>query len=200
MQFEAEHRFEGSRHVVWDALHDPEILSRALPGNARMEMTEDGSYVGELRAGVGPVTAARFDVKVTLADEIPPEAFTMNVDGRGAAGFVEGAVRITLDEDGSEATLMKYSADLQIGGRIAGVGQRLLDTVGKGMARKSLDEVNQHLGGSSEAESAVEAAPTTEADRLAEAHADVPPPPALRRPLVVSIVAIIVIILLVILL
>ncbi len=145
MQFEAEHRFEGSRDLVWEALHDPAVLSRALPGNARVERSETGEYVGEMTAGVGPVTAARFDVKVALADEVPPAAFTMNVDGRGAAGFVQGSVRVELDEEGPSATVMRYRADLQVGGRIAGVGQRLLDTVGKGMARQSLSAVNEHI-------------------------------------------------------
>lgn len=145
MQFEAEHRFEGSRDLVWEALHDPAVLSRALPGNARVERLGEGKYAGEMTAGVGPVTAARFDVKVSLTDEAPPAAFTMNVDGRGSAGFVQGTVAIDLAEAGSNETLMRYRADLQIGGRIAGVGQRLLDTVGKGMARQSLSVVNDHL-------------------------------------------------------
>lgn len=208
MQFEAQHRFEGSRQDVWDALHDPEILSRALPGNARMELTEAGTYAGELRAGVGPVTAARFDVRVTLTEESAPEAFTMLVDGRGAAGFVEGPVRVTLDEDGPDATLMTYAADLQIGGRIAGVGQRLLDTVGKGMARKSLEEVNQHMRGSV-ADTGAEPTDLARPDaavsgpaavQAAEAGAGPPARGRPSRPVMISIAAIIVIILLVILL
>lgn len=207
MEFEAEHRFEGPRQLVWDSLHDPDVLSRALPGNARMELSGDGTYVGELRAGVGPVTAARFDVKVTLAEEVPPEAFTMNVDGRGGAGFVEGPVRVRLEEEGPDATLMKYAADLQIGGRIAGVGQRLLDTVGKGMARKSLEEVNQHLRGPEEPAGAAPAAvaPGAGEESTADSLADlkileVVTRDGLSRPLVISIAAVILIIILVIVL
>jgi carbon monoxide dehydrogenase subunit G len=201
MEFEAEHRFEGSRQDVWDALHDPDTLSRALPGSARMELTEDGAYVGELRAGVGPVTAARFDVKVTLADEVPPGAFTMIVDGRGAAGFVEGPVRVRLEEDGPDVTLMKYAADLQIGGRIAGVGQRLLDSVGKGMARKSLEEVNQYMREQAGADAAVIAGAEDATDSLAGVHTEISEAAqTLSRPLVISVAAIIVIIILVILL
>lgn len=199
MEFEAEHRFDGSRDLVWDSLHDPDILARALPGNARMELTEAGDYVGEMRAGVGPVTAAKFDVKVTLTDEVPPEAFTMNVDGRGAAGFVEGPVRVTLEDEGSDGTLMRYTADLQIGGRIAGVGQRLLDSVGKGMARKSLAEVNDHLLGSDEAHAG--GGEDVTAESLADLQVEEFGSPAgLSRPLVISIAAILVIIILVILL
>lgn len=193
MKFEARHRFEGARNEVWDALHDPDILSRALPGDASMTLTGEGRYAGEMRAGVGPVTAARFDVKVTLTEEVPPESFTMLVDGRGAAGFVEGPVRVTLEEDGSEATVMTYAADLQIGGRVAGVGQRLLDTVGKGMARKSLEEVNRHMRG----EAAVS---EPAADEIARAGVSPPARAAPSRRLVLSIAALIVIILLVLLL
>jgi carbon monoxide dehydrogenase subunit G len=200
MEFEAEHRFDGSRDLVWDSLHDPDVLARALPGNASIELTEAGEYVGEMRAGVGPVTAARFDVKVTLSDEVPREAFTMNVDGRGAAGFVEGPVRVTLEDEGSDGTLMRYAADLQIGGRIAGVGQRLLDSVGKGMARKSLEEVNQHICGGDDVGADVATAGAA-ADSLAGVHAEVSRAArTVSRPLVISVAAILLIIILVILL
>ena len=97
-----------------------------------------------MEASVGPVTAARFTVVVELKNEAPPKSFDMHVDGKGKAGFVNGIANVVLeDRDGS--TVMKYRADLQVGGRVASVGQRLLDSVGKAMSKQGLEAVSQSL-------------------------------------------------------
>jgi carbon monoxide dehydrogenase subunit G len=186
MEIESEFQFEGAREMVWELLHDPDVLAKALPGAERLELAGEDEYVGELRAGVGPVTAARFEVKVRLTDQQPPAAFTMIVDGRGTAGFVEGSARVNLDEAGPDATLMRYRAELQIGGRIAGVGQRLLDSVGRSMARQSLEDLNSHIQSLRGGETDAGALPATSSETSS----------SLTRPVIISAAVVIVIILL----
>ena len=143
MLIESEFKFDAPREALYDGLHDPEILSGALPGTL-LEITAEDRYEGEMEVSVGPVTAARFTVVVELKDKVRPEHFDMHVEGKGKAGFVSGIANVAFDElDGG--TLMKYRADLQVGGRVAGVGQRLLDSVGKTMSRQGLEAVNRSL-------------------------------------------------------
>lgn len=143
MLIESEFKFDAPREALYDGLHDPEILAGALPGTL-LEITAEDRYEGEMEVSVGPVTAARFTVVVELKDKVRPERFDMHVEGKGKAGFVSGIANVAFDElDGG--TLMKYRADLQVGGRVAGVGQRLLDSVGKTMSRQGLEAVNRSL-------------------------------------------------------
>lgn len=145
MLIESEYLFAAGRDAVWEALQDPEILVRALPGTERLERVDGHVYAGEMVVGVGPVTAARFDISVELTNLVPPEAFTMIVGGEGRAGFVDGRADVRLEEEGARC-LMRYRAELRVGGRVAAVGQRLLDAVGKNMSYKGLEAVDRMIG------------------------------------------------------
>ncbi len=143
MLIESEFTFDAPREALYEGLHDPEILSGALPGTL-LEMTAEDRYEGEMEVSIGPVTAARFTVVIELKDKVRPERFHMHVDGKGKAGFVKGIANVVFEElDGG--TLMKYRADLQVGGRVASVGQRLLDSVGKSMSKQGLEAVSRSL-------------------------------------------------------
>ena len=144
MLIESEFTFDAPREAVYDGLQDPDVLASALPGTDRLELTGDDRYEGLMEASVGPVTAARFAVVVELKNKVRPESFDMHVDGKGKAGFVNGVANVVLEEsDGG--TVMKYRADLQVGGRVASVGQRLLDSVGKAMSKQGLEAVSRSL-------------------------------------------------------
>jgi len=144
MIVDGEHTFPGPRETVWTLLQDPEVLAKAMPGARRLSMTGDGAYQGVIRIGVGPVTAAEWSLNVTLADRVHPASYVMNVESRGALGFTRGAATVNLDEvDGG--TRMRYHADLAVGGKVAGVGQRLLDQVAKMLTRQGLDALNKEL-------------------------------------------------------
>jgi carbon monoxide dehydrogenase subunit G len=93
--------FSGPRHVVWDLLQDPVVLARALPGTERLTLTSAGQYEGVMKVSVGPMTAAKFDVVVTMADTEAPERFTMHIDGKGPVGFTRGTATVELT-DGAE--------------------------------------------------------------------------------------------------
>ncbi len=144
MIIESEFKFSASRQAVYEGLQNPEILAKALPGTERLELISDGRYSGEMVISVGPVTAARFDVSVELVDLVEPESFSMIVGGKGKVGFVEGKADVRLEEQGEEC-LMIYRAELGVGGRVASVGQRLLDSIGKTMSNRGLKAVDKML-------------------------------------------------------
>jgi carbon monoxide dehydrogenase subunit G len=98
-----------------------------------------------MKVSIGPVNAAEFAVNVELKDKVPPEKFAMVIDGKGGVGFTKGTATIALDEQPGPVTVMTYSSDVQVGGRIAAVGQRLLESVGKMMTKQALDALNKEL-------------------------------------------------------
>ena len=132
---------QGSRQLAvtqqqaWDALNDPEVLKACIPGCEKIEATGDNQYALGLSVRVGPVSA-RFNGRIQLQDVVPPESYTMQFDGQGgAAGFGKGSakVRLTPLAEGI-ACQLDYSAQAQVGGKIAQVGQRLVDGVARSMA------------------------------------------------------------------
>jgi hypothetical protein len=141
---EGSYDFPATRETVYDLLEDPHVLVKALPGAKSLVQTGDGTYEGVMSVGVGPVSAAAFDVRVELYDRLRPEKFAMRIDGKGGIGFTRGTATISLDEM-NDVTTMHYRADLQVGGRIAGVGQRLLDSASKTMTRQGLEALNREL-------------------------------------------------------
>jgi carbon monoxide dehydrogenase subunit G len=137
--------FHGPRMVVWELLQDPAVLAKALPGTKTLTKTSEDHYEGAMKVSVGPMTAAEFVVKVELKDKVAPERFSMHIDGKGGVGFTTGTATIELQELPGPLTVMNYTSDVQIGGRIAGVGQRLLESVGKMMTKQALDALNKEL-------------------------------------------------------
>ena len=137
--------FNGPREQVWDLLQDPIVLAKALPGTERLALTSEDHYEGVMKVSVGPVTAAKFDVAVALKDKLPPHRMAMQIEGKGPVGFTRGTASVVLEEQPEGKTLMQYTSDVQVGGRIASVGQRLLESVGKMMMRQALDALEREL-------------------------------------------------------
>jgi carbon monoxide dehydrogenase subunit G len=137
--------FEGPRERVWEILQDPDVLAKALPGTKTLTKAGDDRYQGVMMVSVGPMSAAEFAINVELKDKIAPETFTMSIDGKGPVGFTKGTATIVLEEQPGPVTFMTYTSDVQIGGKIAGVGQRLLESVGKMMTRQALEALNKEL-------------------------------------------------------
>lgn len=137
-------RFRGPREAVWDLLQDPDVLSRALPGAQRLARTADDKYEGVMKVGLGPLNA-EFALTVTLADKNPPSHFTMAIDSKGALGFARGTATVDLADADDGGTTMEYASDMQIGGRIASVGQRVVDTAARSMTEKGLQALQQAL-------------------------------------------------------
>jgi len=144
VKIEGEYVFDGPQEAAWEIIRDPEVLATALPGTQSLEQVGENEYVGEMNVRIGPV-AGLFSGKIIISDESAPNSCTLTVDGKGKPGFVKGVGKINLiaQEDGT--TLMKYEGDVQIGGRLASVGQRLIDTASKSMIKQGLDSLNEAL-------------------------------------------------------
>jgi hypothetical protein len=143
MKLEGSYTFEAPRDIVWQALLDPEVLARVMPGCERLEQIGPNEYKGSLKIRVGPVQG-QFEGLVNLFDINPPNSYRMQVDGKGAPGFVKGAGEVSLEDQGA-TTLMYYAGEAQVGGRIASVGQRLLDSSAKAITRQSLDALHDQI-------------------------------------------------------
>jgi carbon monoxide dehydrogenase subunit G len=144
VKIEGEYTFDGPREVVWEVLRDPEVLATALPGTQSLEQISENEYQGEMHVRIGPV-AGLFSGRVVISDEVPLESLTMTVEGKGKPGFVKGAGQVTLAAQEDDRTLMNYQGDMQLGGRLASVGQRLMDSASKSLLNQGLDSVNQVL-------------------------------------------------------
>ena len=143
MKLEGQHRFEAPRELVWKALLDPEILSRTLPGCEGLERVGDTEFRGTMSMKIGPV-GGQFQGTVTLLDLRPPEGYRLKLHGKGAPGFVDGQGVLELAESDGGTTL-KYSVDAQVGGRIASVGQRLIESSAKVISRQALESLAQQI-------------------------------------------------------
>lgn len=139
VKLHGQHTFEAPREVVWRALVTPEILMRALPGCERLVAIGEHQYEGQLALKVGPVEG-HFAGTVTLSDLVERTGYSLTLKGQGAPGFVEGKGSIRLS-DAPGGTLLDYQVDTQVGGRIAGVGQRLLDSSSRVITRQALENL-----------------------------------------------------------
>lgn len=144
MKLEGEYIFNGSREDVWKILRDPDVLVTALPGTQRLKQVGDHEYEGEMQIHIGPIVGA-FGGKLSILNEVPPESVTLAVEGKGKIGFVKGSGDVKLSVQSDATTLMHYDGELQIGGKVASVGQRLFDTVSKSMIEQGLDKLNGAL-------------------------------------------------------
>ena len=166
MQMNGEYRIPAPRQAVWDALNDPEILKQCIPGCDELARTEDGGFEAKVTAKVGPVRA-KFGGKVELSDIDPPNGYTISGQGTGgAAGFAKGGAKVSLAEDGGE-TVLSYTVDASVGGKLAQIGSRLIDATAKKMADDFFSKFAELVGGGgaageAEAPAAAEAAPPAE--------------------------------------
>src|SRR5215831_976647 len=142
MKLEGDYLFEASVSEVWSALFDPVILAAVMPGCEKLELV-DGHYVGDIKVKVGPIQG-NFTGKVDLQDKVEPESYTMIVDGRGAPGFVKATAHVTLAAAG-DATRVHYDTDAQVGGKIASVGQRLLEASARAIVAQSLEGLHTNI-------------------------------------------------------
>lgn len=142
MKLEGDYRFDASVQQVWNALFDPAVLAAVMPGCEKLDLV-DGQYVGEINIKVGPIQG-KFNGKVDLKDKHEPNSYTMVVDGRGAPGFVKATASVKLGADGT-GTLIHYDADAQVGGKIASIGQRLLDASARAIVKQSLEGLHENI-------------------------------------------------------
>jgi carbon monoxide dehydrogenase subunit G len=133
MDMQGSRRLNVTQQQAWDALNNPEVLKVCIRGCDKIELIEENRYSVGMAVKVGPVSA-KFSGKISLTDMLPPHSYALNFDGQGgAAGFGKGTAQVVLtpNDQGCE---LDYSVNAQVGGKIAQVGQRLIDGVAKSMA------------------------------------------------------------------
>jgi uncharacterized protein len=143
---------QGNRHLAvtqqqaWDALNDPEVLKACIPGCDKVEATGENQYAIGMAVKIGPV-AARFAGKIALVDVLPPNSYTLSFEGQGgAAGFGKGTAKVNLAPAAEGAGCeLNYTANAQVGGKIAQVGQRLVDGVARSMAEDFFGRFDQEM-------------------------------------------------------
>ena len=167
MKIAGEYSFVAPQAMGYEGLQDPEVLTAVMPGCEKLEKVGENEYEGTLNIKIGPVQG-KFKGKVRLENPREPEGYTMHVDGRGAPGFVKAKAEIELAAEG-DGTKMTYDSDAQVGGRIASVGQRLIDSSAKAIIKQSLDGLNATMKARLAEQSGDEEA-------AAEARAEAAPP------------------------
>jgi len=144
---EGEERIAAPIGKVWDALNDPAILKAAIPGCQSLEKTSDNELAATVVLKIGPIKAT-FNGEVTLKNLKPPHSYTIQGEGKGGiAGFAKGGADVTLTEDGPDATLLKYAAKADVGGKIAQLGSRLITSTSKKLAGEFFSTFGKKVGG-----------------------------------------------------
>jgi len=144
MKLEGSYEVPAARQTVWEAFLDPAKLKKAIPGCEKLEAVAPDEYKATMKVGVGGVKGT-FEGKVKITEKKPPESYKLAVEGTGGPGFVRGETVITLSDAEGGGTRVAYSADVQVGGLIASVGQRMLGGVAKMMADKFFGKMSEML-------------------------------------------------------
>jgi len=137
-----EERIAAPRQIVWEALNDPEILRACIPGCQELEKISDTELSAVVKVKIGPVSAT-FKGDVTLENINAPQSYTITGEGKGGiAGFAKGGADVQLTEDGAE-TVLSYVVNAQVGGKIAQLGSRLIDSSSKKLAGQFFARFNE---------------------------------------------------------
>jgi len=125
---------------IYMLLQDPEVLGKSMPGCDALERIGDGEYHMKMKMALASISGL-FDGKVRIADQNPPTSFRLSVDGAGKIGFMKGDGLLTLSAvDGG--TNVAYDGTVEVGGTIAAVGQRLIDTTAKMIIKRFFDKLS----------------------------------------------------------
>ena len=179
------------RETVWEALNDPDVLKECIPGCEEIEKTSDTGFTAKVAAKVGPVKA-RFSGAVELTDLNPPSSYRISGEGKGgAAGFAKGGATVELEEAEGGATLLKYTVNASVGGKLAQIGGRLIDSTAKKYANDFFETftriASERAGGdAAPAEPAPAEATPAEATPAEPTPAEPTPAPAPAQPTVAA--------------
>ena len=139
MKISGSHTLAAPPDRAYAMLLDPAVLAQAIPGCESLEKVGDDEYRMKMKMALAAVSGA-FEGKVRITDKNPPSSFRMEVDGAGKIGFVKGGGVLTLTP-AAEGTAVTFEGDVQVGGTIAAVGQRLIDTTAKMMIKKFFERL-----------------------------------------------------------
>jgi carbon monoxide dehydrogenase subunit G len=145
MELKGERLIPAPIEEVWAGLNDPEILKACIAGCESLERNGDDAFAALVAVRVGPVSA-KFKGNLKMSDVKPPTSYTLHFDGQGGvAGFGKGSAHVTLAPEGAGQTRLNYSAQAQVGGKIAQVGSRLVDAAAGKMSGDFFDAFEARL-------------------------------------------------------
>ena len=148
MEMNGSERIGAPREAVYAALNDPEILKQSLPGCQELEKVSDTEFTATIVVKVG-VIKATFKMAGTLMDLMPPEGYTLRGEGKGGvAGFAKGSAQVRLEED-DEGTLLHYTVAADIGGKLAQLGARLINSTAMKFASEFFGNFSRVVAGDS---------------------------------------------------
>ena len=177
MEMSGEYNIPAPRQQVWEALNDPEILKACIPGCQALNKESDTELSATVKSKVGPVSAT-FKGKVSLSDIDAPNGYKISGEGTGGvAGFAKGGAEVKLSDAGV-GTVLTYEATGQVGGKLAQIGSRLIDSTAKKMANEFFGKFAEMVGGDDTADTAAPAEPDFAATELASATEAVEAAPA----------------------
>jgi len=168
MKINGTYTFPANAETVWDLLLDPQVLLQVIPGLESVDVKPEGDILATATVGVGPVKG-RFTGTLRLLDQQKPTHVRITGEGKGGPGFMKGTCIIDATEQ-AETTLIKYEAEIQIGGPLATVGQRLVDAATNSILQQGFDRFNRVLTerrAAEEAALAAQSALTQAADQAA---------------------------------
>jgi carbon monoxide dehydrogenase subunit G len=158
MEMTGEYRIPAPQQRVWDALNDPAVLKACIAGCQQLDKVSDTEFKAIVATKVGPISAT-FRGAVNLSELDAPNGYTLTGQGQGgAAGFARMSARVALMPEADD-TLLTYAANAEIGGKLASVGSRLMQTVARKNADDFFSAFARQLGGTGEPEAAAAAAP-----------------------------------------
>jgi carbon monoxide dehydrogenase subunit G len=154
MVIEGEERIEAPIETVWKALNDPEILKDCIPGCQELEKKSETEFAAVVSLKIGPINA-KFNGAVELSNLNPPYSYTISGGGKGGvAGFAKGSADVELKEDGAGATILTYKANAEVGGKMAQLGSRLVQSTSKKLASQFFSDFNERVTRGEEAAAA----------------------------------------------
>jgi carbon monoxide dehydrogenase subunit G len=143
MRLEGSYTIRADREKVWEKLLNPEVLARVMPGCEKLVPNRDGSYSASMKMGFS-MSKGTYQGRIEILDQVQPERFRMKVDGKGSAGFVRGEGTLTFAQNSGD-TIISYGGDIQVGGLIASVGQRLILGAAKQSLNKFFEDFTKQL-------------------------------------------------------
>jgi carbon monoxide dehydrogenase subunit G len=147
MDINGQERIEAPIDAVWQALNDPDVLRTCIPGCESLEKLSDTEMTATVVLKVGPIKA-RFEGRVELTNLNPPRSYTISGEGKGGiAGFAKGGADVSLAEDGPGATILSYAVKADVGGKIAQLGARLMDSTARKLAAQFFTNLGARFDG-----------------------------------------------------